>query len=44
MLDDPPTVLECEWYDCPFCYVGQHRTAILVRHGHTVAGMMWIVS
>src|SRR5215472_10417254 len=23
------------WYDflCPFCYVGQHRTAILVRHG-----------
>ena len=29
----PPTVLH--WYDflCPFCYVGQHRTAILVRHG-----------
>lgn len=23
------------WYDfvCPFCYIGQHRTAILVRHG-----------
>src|SRR4051794_4134579 len=23
------------WYDfvCPFCYVGQHRTALLVRHG-----------
>jgi len=23
------------WYDflCPFCYVGQHRTAILIRHG-----------
>jgi predicted DsbA family dithiol-disulfide isomerase len=23
------------WYDflCPFCYVGQHRTAILARHG-----------
>ena len=23
------------WYDfiCPFCYVGQHRTAILMRHG-----------
>src|SRR5262249_35744515 len=23
------------WYDflCPFCYVGQHRTAILVHHG-----------
>ena len=31
--DDPRTVFE--WYDflCPFCYVGQHRTAILVRHG-----------
>jgi predicted DsbA family dithiol-disulfide isomerase len=31
--DDPRTVLH--WYDflCPFCYVGQHRTAILVRHG-----------
>lgn len=30
---DPRTVLH--WYDflCPFCYVGQHRTAILVRHG-----------
>ena len=29
----PSTVLH--WYDflCPFCYVGQHRTAILVRHG-----------
>ena len=29
----PGTVLH--WYDflCPFCYVGQHRTAILVRHG-----------
>src|SRR5262249_54214781 len=28
-----PTVLH--WYDflCPFCYVGQHRTAILVRQG-----------
>ena len=28
MLDDPRTVLE--WYDflCPFCYVGQYRTAI----------------
>jgi hypothetical protein len=27
------------WYDflCPFCYVGQHRTAILVRHGLDVA-------
>jgi predicted DsbA family dithiol-disulfide isomerase len=23
------------WYDflCPFCYVGQHRTAILIAHG-----------
>ena len=32
-LDDPGTVLH--WYDflCPFCYVGQHRNAILVRHG-----------
>jgi predicted DsbA family dithiol-disulfide isomerase len=31
--DDPGTVLH--WYDflCPFCYVGQHRTAIFVRHG-----------
>ena len=31
--DDPRTVLH--WYDflCPFCYLGQHRTAILVRHG-----------
>jgi predicted DsbA family dithiol-disulfide isomerase len=30
---DPRTVLH--WYDflCPFCYVGQNRTAILVRHG-----------
>ena len=30
---DPRTVLH--WYDflCPFCYVGQHRTAILVRRG-----------
>jgi predicted DsbA family dithiol-disulfide isomerase len=28
------------WYDfiCPFCYVAQHRNAILVRHGfHVVA-------
>ena len=31
--DSARTVLH--WYDflCPFCYVGQHRTAILVRHG-----------
>jgi predicted DsbA family dithiol-disulfide isomerase len=31
--DDPETVLH--WYDfvCPFCYVGQHRNAILARHG-----------
>jgi predicted DsbA family dithiol-disulfide isomerase len=30
---DAGTVLH--WYDflCPFCYVGQHRTAILVRRG-----------
>jgi predicted DsbA family dithiol-disulfide isomerase len=32
-LKNPRTVLR--WYDflCPFCYVGQNRTAILVRHG-----------
>jgi predicted DsbA family dithiol-disulfide isomerase len=32
-FDDPRTVLH--WYDfvCPFCYVGQHRTALLARHG-----------
>jgi hypothetical protein len=32
-LKNPRTVLH--WYDllCPFCYIGQHRTAILVRHG-----------
>jgi predicted DsbA family dithiol-disulfide isomerase len=38
-LDDLRTVLE--WYDflCPFCYVGQSRTAILVRHGLGVAEM-----
>jgi predicted DsbA family dithiol-disulfide isomerase len=31
--DDTGTVLS--WYDflCPFCYVGQHRNAILIRHG-----------
>ena len=31
--DAPGTVLH--WYDfiCPFCYVGQRRNAILVRHG-----------
>jgi predicted DsbA family dithiol-disulfide isomerase len=31
--DDTGTVLT--WYDflCPFCYVGQRRNAILVRHG-----------
>jgi predicted DsbA family dithiol-disulfide isomerase len=33
MQDGPSTVLH--WYDflCPFCYVGQARSAILVRHG-----------
>jgi uncharacterized membrane protein len=33
LLDSPDTVLH--WYDflCPFCYVGQQRNAILVRHG-----------
>jgi predicted DsbA family dithiol-disulfide isomerase len=32
-LQNPNTVLH--WYDflCPFCYVGQHRTAILIRRG-----------
>jgi predicted DsbA family dithiol-disulfide isomerase len=32
-MDDPRTVLH--WYDflCPFCYIGQHRNAILVEHG-----------
>ena len=36
---DPRTVLH--WYDflCPFCYVGQHRTAILVRHGLQVVAL-----
>src|SRR4051794_3051127 len=31
--DNPRTVVH--WYDflCPFCYVGQHRNAILVQHG-----------
>ena len=31
--DGPQTMLH--WYDfiCPFCYVGQQRNAILVRHG-----------
>lgn len=38
-MDDPRTVLH--WYDflCPFCYVGQHRTAILARHGLHVIEM-----
>src|SRR5438874_7413213 len=28
-------VVVYHWYDflCPFCYVAQHRNAILVRHG-----------
>ena len=32
-IEHPPRVLH--WYDfiCPFCYVGQQRTAILARHG-----------
>ena len=32
-LDDPSTMLH--WYDflCPFCYIAQARTAILLRHG-----------
>jgi predicted DsbA family dithiol-disulfide isomerase len=34
--DDPRRVLH--WYDflCPFCYVAQHRVAILVRRGFHV--------
>ena len=37
--DDPRGVLH--WYDfiCPFCYVGQQRNAILVRHGLRVVEM-----
>jgi predicted DsbA family dithiol-disulfide isomerase len=32
-FDDSRTALH--WYDfvCPFCYVGQHRTALLISHG-----------
>ena len=32
-MKNPRTALH--WYDflCPFCYVAQHRNAILVRHG-----------
>jgi len=32
-MDNSGAVLH--WYDflCPFCYVGQHRNSILVRHG-----------
>jgi predicted DsbA family dithiol-disulfide isomerase len=35
-MNDPRTVLH--WYDfiCPFCYVGQQRNGILVRHGFHV--------
>jgi hypothetical protein len=35
--EDHRTVLH--WYDfmCPFCYVGQHRNAILIQHG-----LMWL--
>jgi predicted DsbA family dithiol-disulfide isomerase len=34
--DEPRTALH--WYDfiCPFCYIGQHRTAILLRDGFDV--------
>lgn len=37
--DDPRTALH--WYDflCPFCYVGQQRSAILVRHGFSVIAL-----
>ena len=32
-VNDPGTMLH--WYDflCPFCYIGQQRNVILVRHG-----------
>jgi predicted DsbA family dithiol-disulfide isomerase len=32
------TAIVLSWYDfiCPFCYVGQHRTAILARYGAQV--------
>jgi predicted DsbA family dithiol-disulfide isomerase len=35
-MNDPRMVLH--WYDflCPFCYVGQQRTALLVRYGFDV--------
>jgi predicted DsbA family dithiol-disulfide isomerase len=38
-LDSAVTVLH--WYDfiCPFCYVGQQRNAILIRHGLRVVEM-----
>jgi predicted DsbA family dithiol-disulfide isomerase len=38
-LLEPRTVLH--WYDfiCPFCYVGQHRNAILTGHGLDVKEM-----
>jgi predicted DsbA family dithiol-disulfide isomerase len=37
--NSPGTVLH--WYDfvCPFCYIGQHRNAILVRHGLRVVAL-----
>jgi predicted DsbA family dithiol-disulfide isomerase len=36
LAEDPHVVLH--WYDflCPFCYVGQHRTKILVQRGFEV--------
>ena len=36
LANNPRTVLH--WYDflCPFCYVGQQRNAILIRHGFHV--------
>src|SRR6516225_853607 len=38
-IHGPGAVLH--WYDflCPFCYVGQHRNAILVLHGLEVLAM-----
>jgi predicted DsbA family dithiol-disulfide isomerase len=39
VTNSPGTVLH--WYDflCPFCYVGQHRTAILMRYGLDVVAL-----
>ena len=38
-LQNPRTVLHSYDFLCPFCYVGRHRTVILVRHGLEVMGL-----